>query len=243
MNLRKGCLAGLVLVGALGFGGAGCSSPRAQIILRRAHLGADKVNYVAAEQFKAMAFTPPPEPGSDAQQADLAVTLDWQRKRTRADCDKANLTAGAGYDSFWGGNSPFPQPLPKEVRTFFADLSYDLDGAVTVMKDRYKRPRPYAAYPGQAVPCVGKSWGYSYPSGHTAFSRVFAGVLSDIVPERRAEFFAKADEIAGDRVIGGVHFASDISAGKAFGDLFHEALLRSPGYTAELEKIKALRVK
>lgn len=54
--------------------------------------------------------------------------------------------------------------------------------------------------------CVKKSWGYSYPSGHSSFSRVFANVLSDIVPERRAEFFARADEVAQDRVIGGVHF-------------------------------------
>jgi acid phosphatase (class A) len=241
MNLRKGCLAGLVLFAALGFGAAGCSSPRAQIVLRRAHLGADKVYYVAAEQFKAVKFTPPPAPGSEAQKADLAVTLDWQQKRTGADCAKANLTAGAGYDSFWGVNSPFPQPLPKEVKTFFARISYDLDGAVTVMKDRYQRPRPYAAYPGQAVPCVSKSWGYSYPSGHTTFSRVFADVLSDIVPERRAEFYAKADEIAGDRVIGGVHFASDIAAGKAFGDMFHEELLKSPEYMKEVERLKTLR--
>ena len=63
-------------------------------------------------------------------------------------------------------------------------------------------------------------------------------MLSDIVPERRAEFFAKADEIALDRVIGGVHFPTDIAAGKVFGDRFHAELLKSPAYLKDIETMK-----
>ena len=222
---------------------AGCSSPTVNIALKRLHLISQRVNYVEAEQFKTLEFAPPPAMDSDAQKADLAAIMDWQKKRSEADCAKANLTAAADYDFFWDAKSPFPEPLPDEVEKFFARLSLDLDSAVTNMKERYGRLRPYKAYPGQAQPCADKSWGYSYPSGHSTYSRVYADVLTDIVPGRRAEFFAKADEIAQDRVIGGVHFPTDIAAGKVFGDRFHAELLRSEAYRKDIEKIRTFLVK
>ena len=225
------------------FGVGACSSPTVQLAFKRAHLTSQQTYYVPAEQFKTAQFAPPPASDSDAQKADLAAILDWQQKRTEADCAKSTLTSNATYDSFWGDKSPFPQPLPAEVKKFFDRLSSDLDSAVSVMKDRYGRPRPYNAYPDQAKPCIRKSWGNSYPSGHASFSRVFADVLTDIVPERKAEFFAKADEIALDRVIGGVHFPTDIAAGKVFGDQFHAELLKSPGYQQDIERMKSLLVK
>ena len=52
-----------------------------------------------------------------------------------------------------------------------------------------------------------------------------------------------ADEIAQDRVIGGVHFSTDIAAGKVFGDLYHNELLKSEAYKRDIERMKALRLK
>ncbi len=221
----------------------GCSGPASNTVLKRLHLASAHTYYVPAEQFKTAAFANPPAPDSETQKADLATILDWQARRTKADCKKAKKTAKAGYEFFWGEKDPFPSPLPPEAKTFFNNLSSDLEDSVTNMKERYRRPRPFKAYPGQAEPCINKAWGYSYPSGHSSFSRVFADVLSDIVPERRSEFIAKADEIALDRVIGGVHFPTDIAAGKVFGDNFHAELLKSPAYLKDVEKMKALLVK
>ena len=228
---------------AMTFGVGACSSPTAQIAFKRAHLTSQQAHYVAAEQFKTVEFAPPPAPDSVAQKTDLTMSLYWQNRRTEADCAKAKLTAAASYDSFWGNKSPFPQPLPGEVKEFFDRLTLDLDSAVSVMKDRYQRPRPFNAYPGQVKPCIKKSGGYSYPSGHATFSRVFADVLTDLVPERKAGFLAKADEIAQDRVLGGVHFATDIAAGKVFADQYHSELLKSPEYLKDIEKMKTLLVK
>ncbi|MCM2268018.1 MAG: phosphatase PAP2 family protein [Elusimicrobiales bacterium] len=230
----------LLVLLALALGGGACSSPQAKVALKRAHLLPDRVYYVSAEQFKTADFAPPPAPGSEAQQADLAAILDWQAKRSKADCRKAKKTAKADYDFFWKEKPLFPEPLPVEVKEFFERLALDLDGAVTNMKKRWERPRPFRAYPGQAEPCIKKSSGFSYPSGHSSYSRVFANVLSDIAPERRADFIAKADEIAQDRVIGGVHFPTDIAAGKRFGDLYHSELLKSEAYRQDIEKMKAL---
>ena len=168
--------------------------------------------------------------------------LDWQAKRTAADCARSSATADASYDFFWAGKNPFAEPRPPEVKAFFERVASDLDEAANIMKNRYRRIRPYNAYP-DAKPCIRKSGSFSYPSGHSLFARVFADVLGDIMPERKDEFIRKADEIAGDRVIGGVHYPSDIAAGKIFGDEFHTQLLKNPAYLQDIEKIKTLLVK
>ena len=231
-----------VIALALGIGASSCLTTK--VALKRVGLISSKTYYyVPAEQFKTVEFAPPPEPGSLTQKADLAIILDWQKKRTKADCDKAQTTADSSYDFFWGDKNPFPQTLPKKVRKFFERLWLDLDTGVNNIKNRYARPRPFIAYPDQAAPCIHRSRGYSYPSGHSTYSRVFADVLGDIIPERKAEFLAKADEIAGDRVIGGVHFPTDVAAGKVFGEMYHDDLLKSPEYLKDIEKMKTFLVK
>jgi acid phosphatase (class A) len=201
-----------------------------------------QVYYVEAGPFKTLRFAPPPAPGSMEEQADIAAVLAWQNKRTAVDCANSSRTSMQDFDSLWGEKSPFADPLPAEVKDFFARLASDLEEAVNSMKNRYQRPRPYMAY-SEAQPCIKKSKGFSYPSGHSSYASVYANVMTDIVPERKAEFFAKADEIAQDRVIGGVHYPADIAAGKVFGDLYHSELLKSDAYREDIGKIKALLVK
>ena len=111
-----------------------------------------------------------------------------------------------------------------------------------VLKNKFERPRPFITYK-EVVPCIHKSSGYSYPSGHSSYARLFANVLGDIIPLRKDEFVKRADEIAMDRVLGGVHYPTDITAGKVFGDEFHSQLLKSPAYLQDIEKMKALLVK
>lgn len=64
-----------------------------------------------------------------------------------------------------------------------------------------------------------------------------------MIPARKAEFLAKADEIALDRVIGGVHFPTDIAAGKALGGMYYAELIRSEQYRKDLEEMKTFVVK
>lgn len=241
MLLKKKQL-GLIVI-ALALGAGACSSPGSRLALKRAHLIAAPAYYLSAEKFKTIRFDPPPAPDSDTQKADISAVLDWQKRRTGANCAKARATAQSDYYSFWGDKGPFPQPPPKEMKKFFGRISYDLDSAVTNMKKRFRRQRPYKAYPDRARPCVKESGTYAYPSGHSSFAWTFAYVLADIAPEHKAGFFAKADEIAQDRVIGGVHYPTDIAAGKVFGELYHAELLKSPEYLKDVEKMKTFLLK
>ncbi len=52
-------------------------------------------------------------------------------------------------------------------------------------------------------PVVSKPPTYSYPSGHSSWALVCGIVLADMIPERRAQIFARADEYAHNRNVGG----------------------------------------
>ncbi len=209
-----------------------------------ARQAATQNTYVSIEKFNALPFPSPPAPCSEKWKNDSAVLADWRGKRSQADCDRADSSFFVAFDSFWGKKSPFPEPLPVEVQVFFDRLDSDIGTIAKVMKNCYKRPRP-----DNPSPCpwtnarMKKNKGYSYPSTHAAISRVFANVLTDIVPQRKSAFIARADEIARDRVIIGVHYPSDIAAGKDLGDLFHAELIKSEAYRNDLVNIKALLVK
>ena len=67
---------------------------------------------------------------------------------------------------------------------------------------------------------------WHYPSGHANAGYTIAIVLAQMVPEKRAEIFARAQAFALNRVIGGVHFRSDIEAGRLSGTLIAAAMFR-----------------
>ena len=57
----------------------------------------------------------------------------------------------------------------------------------------------------------------SYTSGHSTFSAAAADVLSYFFPGSAADFAAMRDGAGISRLYGGIHYPSDIEAGKAHG--------------------------
>ena len=58
----------------------------------------------------------------------------------------------------------------------------------------------------------------SYPSNHTAVGYVVAGVLAKKYPQHEKELLKIAEDNANSRVSLGVHFVSDVEAGKELAD-------------------------
>ncbi len=191
--------------------------------------------YVDLEALRQAPFPPPPAPGSLAQREDEQAVLAWQARRVDADCTRAEATFIVSFRHLWGERSPFPEPLPHEVQAFFDRLDAEIGSLSRIMKARFRRPRPDGA---SGCPGSGRrGGGYAYPSTHAAISRVFAHVLADLVPERRDEFFQRADAIAHDRLVVGVHYPTDLAAGKELADRFHAALRQSSVYQADLVRV------
>jgi hypothetical protein len=83
-------------------------------------------------------------------------------------------------------------------------------------KFHYFNPRP-----SQMDPSIKTEIGLpnfpSYPSGHSTFSAAAASVLSYLFPDGATSFAAMRDEAGISRLYGGIHYRSDIDAGKAHG--------------------------
>ncbi|TIM95277.1 MAG: phosphatase PAP2 family protein, partial [Mesorhizobium sp.] len=62
---------------------------------------------------------------------------------------------------------------------------------------------------------------------------------SDMVPEKRAEIMARASKYAHNRVVGGIHFASDVEMGRISGSVIAAVLLNRDDFKAEYEVARA----
>ena len=98
----------------------------------------------------------------------------------------------------------------------------DEAASITIrLKYRFNRPRPFQLGPKLGIDvCKEQSSTAktpSYPSGHSAQSRLVALVLAKQYPELEKKLIKIADEISLSRLVGGHHFPSDIEYGEFLG--------------------------
>jgi acid phosphatase (class A) len=182
---------------------------------------------------------PPPRLGSIESKADLqAVAIAGQHRTKRevsealAD-DKESVfrfadVMGPGFNS---GNLPY-------ATGFFQRLSSDAEGAVSIAKLHFKRPRPFALDRG-IKPLLSETWSSSYPSGHAAFGYLNAIVLSCIVPEKIDVIYDRARQYAHNRVILGIHYPTDTQAGLISASVIANVLLHQPAFLADLARARS----
>jgi acid phosphatase (class A) len=187
-------------------------------------------------------LSPAPADDSAQTQADIAELLQIQATRTPAQCLQARadivMSVYRFADALGSPEHLTPEQLPKLDALFKRVLAIDLS-AMNMAKQAYVRPRPFVL-DARIAPCVERPSSASYPSGHSMYAFVTAIVLADMVPERRAPLMARAQEYAHNRMIGGVHYASDVQAGRIAGTalaalLFDSAAFQSDVAAARLE--------
>ena len=76
----------------------------------------------------------------------------------------------------------------------------------------------------------------SYPSGHAAIGACLGRILARLLPEHRKEILDRARLIEEDRIIAGVHFRSDVDAGRRIGDFIADELLKDPATLESLQQ-------
>jgi hypothetical protein len=92
----------------------------------------------------------------------------------------------------------------------------------------YYNPRPEQLDPSIKTP-IGLPNFPSYISGHSTFSAAATEILAYLFPSGAANFAAMRDEAGISRLYGGIHYRSDIEAGKAHG-------MRVARYTLDFAK-------
>jgi acid phosphatase (class A) len=188
------------------------------------------------------AQTPPPADDTLAGAADLVAVLVVQGLRdgdveveARIDGDLPALTwalraLGPGYD-------PAYQPA---AFALFDAVRVDMTRAVDMIKAQgAQRVRPHQrdprVKPSLSIEGHGSN---SWPSGRAAATRVWAGVLTDLFPERAPQLEAAADRSATLRLIGGVHYPTDLVEGKRLADMFLERLRANSTYRTQIQRAK-----
>ena len=181
---------------------------------------------------------PPPAPGSPEGKVDLRAVLDAQRMRTRAEIVSAQADSQLSVFRFADvmGEGFNPRNLPFTT-AFFDRLSADDFAAIRTAKAYFGRPRPYVT-DSEIKPIVHEPANASYPSGHAAFAYMDAIILAYMVPELNAAIFERAARFANNRVIAGVHYPSDIEAGRICGSVLDNLLLHDSHFMADFAKAR-----
>ena len=115
------------------------------------------------------------------------------------------------------------------------------DGATDDAKKHYKRIRPFELFEEASLTPDDEQYlrgNGSYPSGHTCFGWAVALVLTEINPARQNEILRYGLEFGQSRVICGVHFQSDVDAGRVMGAALVARLHADPDFMAALDKAK-----
>jgi acid phosphatase (class A) len=177
-------------------------------------------------------FAAPPAPDSTATRGELDELLELQRTRTAAEVAAARADRKTDVQRFYGALG-FPEGANPQVPLLLAlaaRVEDDFRPYVRAAKDRFRRLRPYEIEP-RLEPCIDDVRGdLSYPSGHATYGYVMAYLLRDMVPEREARLLARADEFARQRMVCGVHFRSDLEAGRIGARWLAFVFTTDPGY-------------
>ncbi len=181
----------------------------------------------------------PPAAGSLAAMADVETVLQVQGMRTPEQIAWAQLVDKNDLFDTYGAFGLFGPDFTKEKHPLLValikDVNDDLRPMVDAAKKRYARARPYAVEP-RVKPCVSLPTNDSYPSGHSYTGYMRAAVLAEVFPEKRAEIFERAHYFAWGRIIGGVHFPTDLEGGRRIAEAGMAEVRKSAAFRAAVEK-------
>ena len=170
---------------------------------------------------------PPPAAGSAAARQDLDAVLAVQKSRTGQEMAAAKADVEHSMFRFADaiGLTAQPSTLPKTAAFFDRVAKFD-KAQVKQAKAYFRRPRPSVVSREVHPLSQEKNGDWSYPSGHATFGYTTAVLLANMLPEKRAEIFARADLYAQHRIVMGAHFPSDLEAGKLAGTVIAAQILR-----------------
>lgn len=108
-------------------------------------------------------------------------------------------------------------------------------------KDHYNRPRPMV---GDDKPiCIPREdWmktNASYPSGHAMTGWAWALILAELAPAKADAMLAVGKQVGESRIICGVHYASDIEAGRTLAGAMVARLHADPQFQSDMKKARS----
>ncbi|WOP15197.1 phosphatase PAP2 family protein [Ottowia sp. SB7-C50] len=185
---------------------------------------------------------PPPDKASALRAADEAAyratrpLLATPRGAQAAVDAKLDFPAAASTFACAAQLDITPEATP-HLYTVLRRTLVDAGGATYRAKDHYRRVRPFAEYkdgsctPDEEARLMRDG---SYPSGHAALGWAWALVLAELMPERADALLQRGHAYGQSRVICGVHWQSDVEAGRLMGAAAVARLHAHPPFQAQM---------
>lgn len=203
--------------------------------------------YLAAGAIDGAALLgPPPAPDSLRGQADRARYLETRSLEGSARWAQARVD-----NDLWGGGALKQyackmgvaidaRQTPSTLRVL-ERVELDVRTVGKPAKDHYDRPRPMVG-DDRAICVPREDWmktNASYPSGHAMTGWVWALILAELMPAKTDGLLAVGKSVGDSRAICGVHFPSDIEAGRTLGAAMVATLHGDPEFQADMRKARA----
>lgn len=192
----------------------------------------------------------PPPPNSVAGKADRAAftagngppdSPAWRAATSQLYPGRPEVTAQFACAA---GHVLSTAETPATVR-MLRRLGADMTGPIERAKQSYRRDRPYVGHPEVKV-CDPRSsasehmtLSYSYPSGHATFGALWARALADADPADAARITAFGRQFGDNRVACGVHYPTDVEAGRALAEAIYAKVSATPEFQADLAAARA----
>lgn len=188
---------------------------------------------------------PPPAEGSLRGQADRAY---YNETRKLAGTPRWN--DAIRDNDIWGGGAlrgyacaagkEISETATPTLHRLLHRIEIDVRTVGKPAKDHYNRPRPLIG-DTQAVCVPREDWmktNASYPSGHAMVGWSWGLILTELAPARADGLMATAKEVGESRAVCGVHFQSDIEAGRTLASAMVARLHGDPEFQRDLAKAR-----
>ena len=182
----------------------------------------------------------PPSMDKASTEAELKVLHEIEGRRTPGRARQA--AADANDMSMFIFRTIFGEQFNKGLLPYTAGLSDDLCGDSNLMsaalKNSYPTPRrrPFLDDKSLKLACDPTPIYYqpSFPSGHSFVGTLQALALIAMVPEREQEIRKRVEQYTENRLVCGVHFPTDVAAGREAAEKAFPEMLKSPMFSARL---------
>ncbi|AWN41014.1 acid phosphatase [Methylobacterium durans] len=189
---------------------------------------------------------PPPASHSAAEAADRAAFNATRALKgtTRWELAAADVAEGAAaiLDNFACVlGTKLDQARVPTLMTLLERARLDIARGTRGPKVHYRRLRPFVG--NEAPICVQRTQqltdSYSYPSGHASQGWAYALIMASLVPEKASAILVRGRAYGESRVVCGVHWMSDVEAGRTNGAAIVAALQANATFRADLERARA----
>jgi acid phosphatase (class A) len=174
-----------------------------------------------------------PPPGPEETRKELGTLLRIQRARTEAEAAACIADQVISVYRFADvlGDKFTAENLPRTNTLFLRTLA-TMHVPMEKAQKYWTRKRPPAVDP-DIVPVGMVPATASYPSGHATAGNLMGIILADLVPERAAELHARGVLFGYRRVQAGVHYPSDMEAGRLSAAAIDQSLSQDPEFQAD----------